>query len=145
MIALFCFGTIVIKLCQLTLSEEIDGKNLKELKNWGTIYSSDNDILVQTVTSYKLIAYLDPNRTINKKNPQHVVDKEYTAKQLATVIDMEEEEILRILNKDKDGRKQVEFGIAGKSLSEITKQKIEDLDLPGIDFIESFKSLEKWE
>ena len=151
LIALFCFGTIVVRLCQLTLSEEIDGKNLKELKNSrttkktviqakrGTIYSSDNDILVQTVTSYKLIAYLDPNRTINKKNPQHVVDKEYTAKQLATVIDMEEQEILRILNKDKNGIKQVEFGVAGKDLSEITKQKIEDLDLPGIDFIESFK------
>ena len=150
-IALFLFGTMIFRLCQLALATEVDGWNLKELKSKrttkkttilakrGTIYSSNNDLLVQTVTSYKLIAYLDPNRTIKKSNPQHVVDKEYTAKQLATVIDMSEEDIYKRLDKYKDGIKQVEFGTAGKSLSEITKQKIDDLDLPGIDFIESYK------
>ena len=32
------------------------------------------------------------------------------------------------------------FGAKGKGLSELTKNKIEALDLPGIDFVESFKS-----
>ena len=49
------------------------------------------------------------------------------------------EDILYLLNKDKDGIKQTEFGRAGRGLSEITKQKIEELELPGIDFEESFK------
>lgn len=113
---------MIFRLCELALSDEIDGTNLKELKaqrttkttiipaKRGTIYSSNNDILVQTVTSYKMIAYLNPNRTINENNPQHVVDKEYTAAQLATVIDMSYEDILYRLNKDKDGLTQTEFG-----------------------------------
>lgn len=142
---------MIFRLCELALSDEIDGKNLKELKQQrttkktiipakrGTIYSSNNDILVQTVTSYKMIAYLNPDRTINQNNPQHVVDKEYTAKQLATVIDMSYEDILYRLNKDKDGLTQTEFGKAGRGLSEITKKKIDDLELPGIAFEESFK------
>ncbi len=150
-VALFLFVLIILRLIQLALSDEIDGINLKELKSQrttrtttikakrGTIYSSNNDILVQTVSSYTLIAYLDPSRTIKESNPQHVVDKEYTAKMLATVIDMSYEDILYRLNKDKDGLKQTEFGKAGKGLSEITKQKIDDLNLPGIGFTESFK------
>ena len=150
-VALFLFGVMIFRLCELALSDEIDGKNLKELKaqrttrtnviqaKRGTIYSANNDILVQTVTSYKLIAHLNPDRTINPKNPQHVVDKEKTARELATVIDMPYEDILYLLNKDKDGIKQTEFGRAGRGLSEITKQKIEELELPGIDFEESFK------
>lgn len=142
---------MIFRLCELALSDEIDGTNLKELKaqrttkttiipaKRGTIYSSNNDILVQTVTSYKMIAYLNPNRTINENNPQHVVDKEYTAAQLATVIDMSYEDILYRLNKDKDGLTQTEFGKAGRGLSEITKKKIDELELPGIGFEESFK------
>ncbi len=148
--ALFLFGIMIFRLCQLALSNEIDGKNLKELKSQrttrtktikavrGTVYSYDKDVLVQTVTSYKLIAYLDSKRTIKESNPQHVVDKEKTAKELAGIIDMSEEDILYRLNKDKDGLKQTEFGIAGRGLNEITKKKIEDLNLPGIDFEESY-------
>ena len=142
---------MIFRLCELALSDEIDGRNLKELKaqrttrtniiqaKRGTIYSANNDILVQTVTSYKLIAHLNPDRTINPNNPQHVVDKEHTARALSEVIDMSYEDILYLLNKDKDGIKQTEFGKAGRGLSEITKKKIDELELPGIDFEESFK------
>lgn len=142
---------MIFRLCELALSDEIDGRNLKKLKaqrttrtniiqaKRGTIYSANNDILVQTVTSYKLIAHLNPDRTINPNNPQHVVDKEHTARALSEVIDMSYEDILYLLNKDKDGIKQTEFGKAGRGLSEITKKKIDELELPGIDFEESFK------
>lgn len=151
LVALFLFVAIILRLCQLALSDTIDGTNLKELKSQrttrteiisakrGTIYSSNNDPLVQTVTSYKLIAYLDPERTINENNPQHVVDKEKTAEELSKIIDMSYEDILYRLNKDKDGLKQTEFGVAGKGLSEITKQQIEELELPGIGFEESYR------
>ena len=50
---------------------------------------------------------------------------------------MDEAEILKYLNKE--GVYQTEFGPKGKGLNEITKNKIEELDLPGLDFIESYK------
>ena len=147
-ISLFLFAVMIGRLCELALSDTIDGVNLKELASKrttkteilpakrGNIYSKNGDVLAQNVSSYKLIAYLSESRTINKNKPQHVVDKEKTARELAPILGIEEQEILERLNKD---LYQVEFGIKGKGLNEITKRKIEDLDLPGIDFIESYK------
>ena len=50
---------------------------------------------------------------------------------------MKESEIYKILNQD--DKYQVEFGSAGKGLTELEKEKIEKLNLPGIDFIEDEK------
>ena len=147
--SLFLFVCMIGRVIQLGLSTEVDGVNLKELASKrttateklsaerGSIYTSDGEALAQNVSSYKLIAYLDKKRTTNKKNPQHVVDKEKTAKALAPILGMEEDEVLKYLSKE--GVYQTEFGAKGKGLSELTKNKIEELDLPGIDFIESFK------
>lgn len=147
--SLFLFVCMIGRVIQLGLSTEVDGVNLKELASKrttateklsaerGSIYTSDGEALAQNVSSYKLIAYLDKKRTTNKKNPQHVVDKEKTAKALAAILGMEEDEVLKYLSKE--GVYQTEFGAKGKGLSELTKNKIEELDLPGIDFIESFK------
>ena len=148
-ISLLLFVVMIIRVTQLGLSTKIDGINLKQLASKrttkteilsakrGNIYSSDGDILAQNVVSYKIIAYLDEKRTTNSKNPQHVVDKEKTAKELSPILGMEEEEILKYLNKE--NVYQTEFGTKGKNLTELTKQKIELLNLPGIDFIESYK------
>ena len=148
-ISLLLFVTMIARLTQLALFREIDGVNLKELASKrttktetitarrGNIYSNDGDVLAQNVASYKIIAYLDAKRTTNKDNPQHVVDKEKTAKELAPILGIEEEEILKYLNKE--NVYQTEFGTKGKNLTELTKQKIELLNLPGIDFIESYK------
>ena len=134
---------------QLGLSTEIDGINLKKLASRrttrtdveeakrGTIYSSNGDILAQNVSSYKLIAYLDSKRTTDEKKPQHVVNKEETAEKLSPILGMEKDEVLAYLNKE--GVYQTEFGTKGKGLNELTKKQIEDLNLPGLDFIESFK------
>ena len=103
----------------------------------GSIYSVNGDILAQNVSSYKLIAYLDPKRTTNKKRPQHVVDKEDTARKLAPILGMEEAEVLRYLSKE--NVYQTEFGVKGKGLSELVKKQIDDLNLPGLAFYESFK------
>ena len=147
--SLFLFGAIIFRLSQLALSSEIDGINLKKLASKrttktqvisaqrGSIYTSDGDVLAQNISSYKLIAYLDEKRTDNPKKPQHVVDKEKTAKELAPILGMEEEEVLNYLNKE--GVYQTEFGVKGKNLNELVKQKIDDLNLPGLDFYESFK------
>ena len=147
--SLFLFVVMILRVLQLATSKEIDGINLQKLASKrttktdvlsakrGTIYSSDNDALAINVTSYKLIAYLDPSRTENKKKPQHVVDKEKTAETLAPILGMEKDEVLKYLSKE--NAYQTEFGSKGKGLSELEKKKIEDLNLPGLDFIESYK------
>lgn len=147
-LSLFLFVIIIGRVLYLGLSKEVDGINLQELAskrttksetiqaNRGTIYSSNKDVLAQNVTSYKLIAYLSESRTTKKDNPQHVVDKNATAEALAPILGYTKEEILAYLDKD---AYQVEFGTKGKNLNEITKNQIEDLNLPGLDFIESYR------
>lgn len=147
--SLLLFCLIIGRIVQLGMSTEIDGVNLQKLASnrttrtdkisamRGAIYSSDGDLLAQNVASYKLIAYLDAKRTTNKKKPQHVVDKEDTATKLAPILGMTKDEVLKYLNKE--DIYQTEFGTKGKNLNELTKKKIEDLNLPGLDFIESFK------
>lgn len=147
--ALFFIGILILRCAQLALSEEIDGVNLQVLADnrltkkitkkasRGTIYDSHGNVLAQDVSSYTLIAYLDPKRTTNENNPQHVVDKENTAFVLSAILGMEEETILKYLNKE--NVYQTEFGVKGRGLNEITKDRIKALNLPGIDFIETTK------
>ena len=147
--SLFLFALMIGRVLQLGLSSKVDNINLQALASKrttktevipaerGNIYSDEGDALAQNVSSYKLIAYLDPKRTTNEKKPQHVVDKEKTAELLAPILEMDKEEILR--NLQKENVYQTEFGSHGKNLNELTKQKIEDLNLPGLDFIESFR------
>ena len=147
-VLVFSFLAIVIKLSLVSLKKTTNGVDLTafvENRNTetevlkakrGSIKSSDGEILAQTINSYTLIAYLSESRTKDPDNPQHVVDKEATAKALAPILGTTEEYILSRLNQE---AYQVEFGTSGKNLSTITKNQIEDLALPGIDFIESNK------
>jgi len=148
-ISLLLFCLMIYRVIELGLSKKIDGIDLQKLASSrttrtdveeakrGTIYSHNGDILAQNVASYKLIAYLDKKRTTNKNRPQHVVNKEETAEKLAPILGIEKDEVLKYLSKE--NVYQTEFGTKGKGLNEITKTKIEDLNLPGLDFIESFK------
>jgi len=78
--------------------------------------------------------------TIDEKDPQHVIDAEKTAGELAKYINLSESKILDII---RDGQKkdrfQVEFGSAGRDITVDTKKKIEQLKLPGITFTRSMK------
>ncbi|MGD6841920.1 penicillin-binding protein [Bacillus infantis] len=98
----------------------------------GTIYDRGGDVVAEDGSSFTLVAILNKKMTVNKKKPQHVVDKDKTARELSKVIDLEESEIKRILSKP--GAKQVEFGTAGRNISNSLKREIEDLKLPGISF-----------
>ncbi len=121
----------------VSISEFINNRNTVEdilLPERGTIYDVKGNVLAQDVSSYTLIAYLDSSRTVDKKMPRHVVDKENTAKVLAEYIDTDYDRILEILNKK---AYQVEFGNGGKNISQLEMEKIRDLNLPGIDFIKS--------
>ena len=148
-VALFCFLILVYRVSYLTISDEVDGVNLKEFAanrgvvsktlhaTRGNIYDVSGQPLAINVSSYKLIAYLDESRSKNESKLYHVKDKEMTAKKLAKVLKMKEKNIYKILNQN--DKYQVEFGDAGNGLTELEKEAIEKLDLPGIDFIESKK------
>lgn len=123
----------------LTIKEFIKNRNIVEeiiLPERGIIYDTNGNALAQDVSSYTLIAYLDENRTTDKDNPKHVIDKEKTASALAKHIDTSYERILEILNKD---AYQVEFGNGGKNLTQLEMETIRNLKLPGLDFIKSTK------
>ena len=145
----FLFFIVVIgRLSFLALAKEIDDVNIKNFvanrntrkktiyAKRGTIYDSVGNTLAQTVNSYTVIAYLSPSRSEGFKTPQHVVDKEYTAELLSPIIGMSEEAILYLLNKN---LYQVELGPGGRDISELKKEQVEDLNLPGISFISSYK------
>ena len=145
----FAFICAILKLSYVALSPVVDGMNLTEFADSrnttketlyasrGNIYDANGEILAKNVNSYTLVAYLSESRTTNPDNPQHVVDKEKTAKALSEVLDMDYEYALSRLNVE--GAYQVEFGNAGRDLSENKKAEIEALDLDGIGFISGSK------
>lgn len=147
--ALFSIVFLIGRCAYLALSSEVDGVNLQELASnritkkttinakRGTIFDTNGNVLAQDVSSYTLIAYLDSKRTTDENNPQHVVDKENTALVLSAILDMDYDTILKYLNKE--NVYQTEFGIKGKGLNEITKDRIVAAKLPGISFIETTK------
>ena len=132
----------------LSLSPNVYGINMNEFASnrntysstlyakRGTIYDSQGDILANDVSSYTVIAYLDESRTGSSSTLYHVKDKQKTAEALSPLLNMDVETLLDLLNQDKY---QVELGPGGRGITEILKKQIEDLNLPGIDFIESYK------
>lgn len=142
------FGLIIAKVVYVSLCTNIDGINIKSFAlsrttgskvlyaSRGTIYDSSGEALAENVNSYTVIAYLDSSRTKSDKNPQHVVDKEKTVSLLAPIIGMDNDKMMRLLNQD---LYQVELGPEGRGISELIKEKIEALNLPGIDFIKESK------
>ncbi|NMA50606.1 MAG: penicillin-binding protein [Mollicutes bacterium] len=153
LIVTFCLLGIIGKLIYVSLSSKVDGKDLKLLASKrytktktlhasrGNIYDHNGEVLALSVNSYDLIAYVNPKRTTNINKPNHVVDKEKTARLLSPIIGMSEADILEQLNKNlvNENLYQVEFGSKGKGLTEKVRKQIELLNLPGIDFIEGTK------
>ena len=140
---------LIGRLIYLNLSTNIDGYNLQDFAKKrntikevlyatrGSIYDKNNEVLAETVDSYTVIAYLDESRSKNSIKPMHVIDKKETAKKLSPLINMTEERIYDLL--DQNGLYQVELGPGGRGLTELQKDSIEALNLPGIDFISSTK------
>lgn len=144
----FCFLILYIQLCYLALSPTIYGINMDKFAKArntvtktlyakrGTIYDKDGNTLALNVYSYTVVAYLSETLTTDEDNPRHVVNKEETAKKLAPVLNMTEEYILRLL---KTEAYQVELGPGGRGITELKKEEIEQLELPGIGFMENKK------
>lgn len=142
------FGIVIAKVIYVSLCTNIDGIDIKKFAlsrttgsktlyaSRGTIYDSSGEALAENINSYTVIAYLDSSRTKSDKNPQHVVDVENTVTQLAPIIGMDENRLRSLLTRD---AYQVELGPEGRGISELVKEKIEELKLPGIDFIKTSK------
>lgn len=149
LIFLFAFIIAIGKLLFVAISPNVDGVNLTTFANnrntvkktlyasRGNIYDVNGETIAQNVNSYTLIAYLSSSRTTNENNPQHVIDKERTAKALSEALDMDYDYALGRLSVE--GAYQVEFGVRGRNLSENKKVEIESLGLPGIGFISGSK------
>lgn len=145
---LFCMLILLVQLCYLALSPSIYGINMDEFAanrntvektlyaTRGTIFDSSGSVLAQNVNSYTVIAYLSDTRTGSSKTPLHVVDKKKTAEALALVLDMSVDYIESLLNKPSY---QVELGPGGRGITELKKEEIEALNLPGIDFVDNYK------
>lgn len=148
------FVVFMAKLSYIALDDVVEGTDLAELARnrstgkrvihaeRGRIYDNAGELLAQNVNSYRMIAYLNESRTTDERFPKHVVDKPFTAAQLANVlnnngIETTEKYLLDLLNQT--GLYQTEFGRVGRGLTENVKRQIEALDLPGIDFVKTSK------
>lgn len=145
----FFVWIVIVNIGQMMLIGTVRGQSLTELAdkkykidanlqpNRGKIYDRNGNILADNIESYKLVAVVSEKATEDESNPRHVVDKDKTAEELSKIIKMEKSKIKEIL--DKDGVYQVEFGSQGKDISIDDKKKIEELNLPGIEFIATTK------
>ncbi len=145
----FLFLTICFQLVNLSLSETVNGIDLKKFANnrntkkeilpayRGNIYAASGEPLAQTIDSYTVIAYLDKTRTKKNNNPKHVVDVQLTAEQLAPLLNMNVERLVPLLSRK--NVYQVELGPGGHDITELKKEAIEKLALPGIDFLPTYR------
>ena len=153
-VLLFC--SFIWKIATVAMNDYVEGINIRQLADSrviatktiystrGTIYDNQGEAVAENVNSYTLVAILSSQRTTNPNNPKHVVDYNKTAEELSKVFlaqdpnsSMTKEYILERLNTK--GAYQVEFGAGGKNISETMKNKIEKLNLPGIEFTKTFK------
>lgn len=103
----------------------------------GKILDKNGMVLAYDMPTYRVYAIIDETYTTNPKDPKHVVNIEKTAESLAPILETEASSIKETLQKGiENNRFQVEFGKAGKHLSQKKKEEIEALKLPGIYFEE---------
>ena len=148
LIGLFVFGLILYRMYVLSTSEEIDNINLQSFASKrttakeilyskrGSIYDTNGDVLAENVSAYTLTATLTNKWTKDETRPQYVVDKEHTAETLAEVLGEDKDKLLSYLSKEAD---VVYLGPKSRDLTELKKDEILALNLPGISFVETQK------
>ena len=141
-----CIFLLYIKFAYLSLAPTIYGKNMAEFAasrntvkktikaKRGTVYDTDGNGLALNVSSYTIILSLEKSKVYTKDDYVHDVDA--TAKALAPILGCDESYLIGKLSQDKY---QVELGSYGRGLTEIVKDEIKALNLPGISFTESQK------
>ncbi len=139
---------LFLQLIRLSTFKTVYGINMREFSlnrnttsntiyaKRGSVFDRDGNPLAINVTSYTVIAYLSPKRTGSSSTVKHVQDPEYTAYKLSPILDMSVEKLTNLMSQN---AYQVELGPGGRGITELKKQEIEALELPGIDFIEDQK------
>lgn len=144
------FLTIFGRFLFIQTTGEVQGV---DLKNWaeqhrtnhseipasrGMIFDRNGMELASNIATYRLYAIVSEEYSPNpEKRLNHVADVTQTAEKLAPIIEMDAIDIENILQSGIDNdRFQVEFGIRGNQLSQEQKNRIEELDLPGVYFQE---------
>src|SRR5699024_5012805 len=85
--------------------------------------------------TFEMYTIVDVSCSKDSEDPIHVDDPGKTASALAPTIEVDEGYITERIEKGIDNDQcQVEFGKVGKDLYQKTKEEIEELDLPGIQF-----------
>lgn len=141
-----CLFILYLRFAQLSLSSKIDGIDIQKFAanrntimktiraKRGNIYDVEGNTLALNVSSYTLVLSLEKSKVYNGEN--YVKDKETTAQVLSEKLGAPKEFILNQLNQD---AYQVELGFYGSGLTELKKDELLSLGLPGISFIESQK------
>ncbi|WP_102706895.1 penicillin-binding transpeptidase domain-containing protein [Terribacillus saccharophilus] len=130
-------------------SGEVAGVNLKEFAESkrtdsytleatrGKILDRNGMELAYDQPTYSIYAIVSEKYSADKDHPIHVTEVDKTAEEIAEIIGADENDLKkRLQNGIDEGKFQVEFGSAGSGLSQDQKKKIEELDLPGIQFTE---------
>src|SRR5690625_1218097 len=101
----------------------------------GKIFDKNGMTLAYNRLTYRLYAIIDEEYTADDKDPKHVIDPQKTAELLAPILDVDEGFILERIENGKEAKRfQVEFGNAGKELTQETKDEIDALNIPGMNF-----------
>ena len=136
------FFTLVLRYSYIMLTGHSSGEDLimkanekylvqsQEQPERGKIYDRNGKVLAEDVERYNFVAIVYKKASEGSEKPKNVKDKKETAKKLATVIDMSEEDIEKRLDNKKAF--QVEFGQKGSDLTYQEKEKIEKMNLPGV-------------
>ena len=106
----------------------------------GSIYDSKGEVLAQNVAAYTITACLDEEMKGAKGEQLYVSDYPGTAEKLASVLGdaVDVDTLVQTMQNAKAaGRDQTELGAGTKRISKEQKEAIEELNLPGIDFIET--------
>lgn len=152
-VTFFLFLLLIVRLCYLclvdykvgdsTISMFIKNRNTKEeviMPKRGTIYDVNGNALANDVISYTLVAYLSDSRVSSDGEIDYVMDVEDTSNKLANIFGVDASYISDIITNGKNNSKyQVEFGSMGKGITELTKEEIDNLKLPGIGFTKDVK------
>lgn len=104
----------------------------------GNLYDQNGNVIAQDTRTYNIVCILDESRPSIDGEISYVKDKETTASALSKILMIDYDKVLALLNQDVY---QTELGNAGRNLSKNTKDEIEALQLPGIEFTDSIQRL----
>lgn len=107
----------------------------------GTIYDRNHIVIAQEQQAFTMIAILDENAKDENNKPFYVADKdvdEVVSKIARIIPDINKKTLRKTLkNAIAQGKAQTELGTGTKRLSGDVKTKIEELNIPGISFLET--------